>query len=98
MDDCVKCKLFIHDWFTQPLSPKEHLYEEIHPKRLERVLPRIAPIFIRLIKDLTYYDLNGIFIKIDGLILHTTAEIIFEPEDIIRKTLLTPSWTSMTDH
>lgn len=98
MDTCKRCKVFLEDWFTQPFSPKEILYTHIHPKRLLRVLPHIAPIFIRLIKDLTYYDMYGIFLQIEGIRLNATVDILFEPQEVIQKSLLMLSWCCMTDH
>lgn len=98
MESCPKCYIFIQDWFTQPLSPKHTLYKEIHPKRLLRVLPELAPIFIRFIKDLTFYDITGVFFKIEGILLNATADILYEPKEVIDDKLLRLSWTTMTDH
>lgn len=92
------CRVFIQDWFTQPLSPQHSLYGEIHPKRLLRVLPEVAPIFIRFIKGLTYYDIDGIFTTIERILINATAYMIFEPKEVVNNNLLRLSWISMVDH
>jgi hypothetical protein len=98
MDTCVKCKLFLNDWFTQPFSPRNLLYNDIHHKRLLKVLPSISAIFIHLIKDLTYYDLNGIFTTIEGILIHASTDILFEPKHVVESTLLKISWNCMAEH
>jgi len=98
MESCPRCHIFIQDWFTQPLSPQHTLYGEIHPKRLLRVLPKIAPIFIRLIKGLTFYDITGVFFTIERILMNATMDLMFESKDVIDDMLLRLSWTSMTDH
>lgn len=98
MDTCKRCNTFLQDWFTQPFSPKEVLYNDIHPKRLLQVLPYITPIFIRLIKDMTYYDMHGIFLTIEGIRLNATVDILFETREVIQKKLMMLSWSCMTEH
>ena len=92
------CQVFIQDWFTQPISPKDHIYQKIHHKRLLRVLPTIAPIFIRLIKSFTYYDITGVFFAMEGILLNAHADILFEPKDVVEKKLLAISWICMANH
>lgn len=98
MESCPICHIFIKDWFTQPLSPQHTLYKEIHPKRLLRILPQVAPIFISLIKDLTFYDLTGIFFAIERILMDATIDMLYEDKSVIDDMLLRLSWTSMTDH
>jgi len=98
MESCPICHIFIQDWFTQPLSPQHTIYKDIHPKRLVRILPEITPIFIRFIKDLTFYDLTGIFFAIERILMDATMDMMFESKDVIDDLLLRLSWTSMTDH
>lgn len=98
MDTCSRCHIFIQDWFTQPVSPQEIIYSEIHPKRLLRVLPEVAPIFIRLIKGLTSYDITGIFFTIEVILIDATVNVLFDTKDVVDDMLLRLSWTSMTDH
>ena len=92
------CHVFIQDWFSQPLSPAHTLYREIHPKRLLRVLPEVAPIFIRFVKSLTFYDLTGIFFTIEKTLINAAANLMFESKDFVDDFLLRLSWTTMTDH
>lgn len=92
------CYVFIQDWFSQPLSPAHTLYREIHPKRLLRVLPEVAPIFIRFIKGLTFYDITGIFFTIEKTLINAAANLMFEPKDFVDDFLLRLSWTTMADH
>lgn len=98
MESCPKCHIFIQDWFTQPFSPDHTLYGEIHHKRLLRVLPEVAPIFIRFIKGLTFYDVTGVFFAIERILIDATTNLIFETRDVIDDKLVRLSWTSMTDH
>jgi len=92
------CSVFIQDWFTQPLSPQHLIYDQIHPKRLLRVLPEVAPIFIRFIKSLTYYEIEGIFTTIERILINATAYMIFEPKEVVDANLARLSWISMADH
>lgn len=98
METCPLCRVFIQDWFTQPFSPQHLIYGQIHPKRLLRVLPEIAPIFIRFIKSLTNYDIDGIFILIERILINATAYMIFEPKEVVDSNLARLSWISMADH
>jgi hypothetical protein len=98
MDTCSRCHIFIQDWFTQPFSPDHTLYNEIHPKRLLRVLPEIASIFIRFIKGLTFYDIEGIFVVIERILIDATVNVLFHTKDVVDDMLVRLSWTSMTDH
>jgi hypothetical protein len=98
METCPMCHVFIQDWFSQPLSPTHTLYKEIHPKRLDRVLPQITPIFIRFIKGLTFYDLTGVFFTIERILIDATLNLMFEPKHVVDDLLLRLSWTAMTDH
>ena len=98
METCPICRVFIQDWFTQPLSPKHTLYGEIHPKRLNRVLPEIAPIFIRFIKGLTFYDITGVFFAIERKLIDATMDMLYEDKHVIDDKLLRLSWTVMADH
>lgn len=98
METCRMCHIFVQDWFTQPFSPDHALYDEIHPKRLLRVLPKVAPIFIRFIKDLTYYDIDGIFTSIERILINATTYMIFEPKEVVDSNLARLSWISMADH
>jgi len=98
MEKCPMCHIFIQDWFTQPVSPQETIYNEIHPKRLLGVLPEIAPIFIRLIKGLTAYDITGIFFTIEIILIDATVNVLFDTKDVVNDMLLRLSWTSMADH
>jgi len=92
------CHVFIQDWFTQPFSPQHTLFKEIHPKRLLRVMPEVAPIFIRFIKDLTFYDLTGIFFVVERILIDATVNLMFEPKEVVDDLLVRLSWTTMTDH
>jgi len=92
------CRIFIQDWFTQPLSPQHLIYGQIHPKRLLRVLPEVAPIFIRFIKSLTYYEIEGIFTTIERILINATAYMIFEPKEVVDANLARLSWICMADH
>ena len=98
METCPICRIFIEDWFTQPLSPQHTLYREIHPKRLNRVLSEIAPIFIRFMKGLTFYDITGVFFTIERKLIDATMEMLYEDKHVIDDKLLRLSWTVMTDH
>ena len=98
MESCPKCHIFIQDWFTQPFSPDHTLYNEIHSKSLLRVLPEVAPIFIRFIKGLTFYDTEGIFVAIERILIDATSDVLFHTKDVVDDMLLRLSWTSMADH
>jgi hypothetical protein len=98
METCPICRIFIEDWFTQPLSPQHTLYGDIHAKRLNRVLPDVAPIFIRFIKGLTFYDITGVFFTIERKLIDATMDMLYEDKNVIDDKLLRLSWTVMTDH
>jgi hypothetical protein len=98
METCQICRIFIQDWFTQPLSPQHTLFKEIHPKRLLRVLPQLAPIFIRFINGLTFYDITGVFFAIERKLIDATMDMLYEDKAVIDDKLVRLSWTTMTDH
>ena len=52
------CYQYVIDWFDQPLSPNHVLYNDIHHKRLNRIIPEIASIIYRLFEDMPFYQIS----------------------------------------
>lgn len=89
---CAKCQSFIEDWFSQPLSPKDLLFDDVHRNRLRRVIPDLIPLFITLLKKLTVKDLESMSFTIDYNRIEQMAEMLFDKEEDVNKSLNKYSW------
>jgi hypothetical protein len=94
---CNKCQGFIEDWFSQPLSPKDLLFNDVHRARLKKVIPELIPLFITLIKKLTINELESMSFKIDCNRIQKMAELLYDKEEDVNNSLNKYSWHLLTD-
>ena len=60
------CYQYVTDWFDQPLSPNHILYNDIHQKRLNRIIPEIANIICRFFEDMPFFQISILKMDIDS--------------------------------
>jgi hypothetical protein len=52
------CYQYVIDWFAQPLSPTHVLYNDIHQKRLNRIIPEVSEIIYRFFEDMPFFQIS----------------------------------------
>jgi hypothetical protein len=94
---CEKCQGFMEDWFSQPLSPRDLLFNDVNRARLERIKPQIIPLFTTLIKKLTQYELQSISFNIECNKIQKSTEMLYEQEAAMNIYLQKYTWRIMTE-
>jgi hypothetical protein len=87
---CDKCHGFMMDFLARPISPIEEFYDDIHHKRLARIMPQITKIIIQFFervssKYLSYCIYNSKY----------TVKCMMSSQGINQKELNREIWRSM---
>ena len=93
---CDICHAYIHDYMTRPMRPDHLLFNDVHQKRVQKIIPEFIVIFKRFFGRLSDFEFS-----VAAFIIETDASALEEKDENVLKRCAYRSmakWFKMLDN